>query len=250
MNVTKRQFSQGVLEKVDAIRQEMVSRYEMPLERTTHVHLQCEKIFSTQQKPGVVVQCGVWKGASLFAAALFCQKEKIQKQIFGFDTFTGFPNQQIDPHDHPSYFKTLLDSNLITKEHYEKAAIRTKNFTDLAHLTNEHFLDIGEVFDRAEEFENIKLIKGTFAETLPHFQEPIAVLYIDCDIYQGYKEILENLYTLVVDEGAIVFDEYYSLKYPGARAAVNDFFQDKKGRFEVYTTDDRFERWCFIKNSQ
>ena len=60
-------------------------------------------------------------------------------------------------------------------------------------------------------------------------------------------DFLDNLYDNVISGGAVIFDEYYSHKYPGARVAVNEFFLDKKGHFEKYLTDEGHERWCFIK---
>lgn len=249
MKITKKEFSPGLLEKVDLIRKDMDRAYNFSLEHTTHVHLQCEKIASLTELPGTIVQCGVWKGASIFAAALFCEQEGIKKKIFGFDTFGGFPNKEIYAYDHPEYFKILLECESITPENYEKASFRTNKFTNLAHLTTEHFYDVGEVFGNARKFENIEFVQGLFADTLPKFKEPIAVLYLDCDLYQSYQECLVNLYGQVVEGGAVVFDEYYSLKYPGARVAVDAFFKDKKGHFEIYKTRGGFERWCFMKSN-
>ena len=60
--------------------------------------------------------------------------------------------------------------------------------------------------------------------------------------YQSRK-----LYKNIVSGGSVIFDEYYSHKYPGARIAVNEFFENKKGYFEKYITPEGFERWCFIK---
>ena len=61
------------------------------------------------------------------------------------------------------------------------------------------------------------------------------------------KSIVNKLYENVVIGGSIIFDEYYSHKYPGARIAVNEFFENKEGYFEKYITPEGFERWCFIK---
>ena len=66
-------------------------------------------------------------------------------------------------------------------------------------------------------------------------------------MYESYLECLNKLYENIVVGGSIIFDEYYSHKYPGARIAVNEFFENKEGYFEKYITPDGFERWCFIK---
>ena len=97
------------------------------------------------------------------------------------------------------------------------------------------------------------LIKGKFENVLSslskalEIDDKLNILYIDCDLYESYLECLNNLYDNVVDGGSIIFDEYYSHKYPGARIAVNEFFENKKGYFEKYKTPEGFERWCFVK---
>ena len=60
---------------------------------------------------------------------------------------------------------------------------------------------------------------------------------------------LTNLYDNVIPGGCIIFDEYYSYKYPGARVAVDEFFSEKEneGHFEKYITPEGYERWCFEK---
>ena len=89
---------------------------------------------------------------------------------------------------------------------------------------------------------------GTFSETLPKFKEDIDILHLDCDLYQSYLDVLDNIYNNVKETGSVIFDEYYSLKYPGARIAVNEFFSNhKSNHFEKYITSDSFERWCAVK---
>ncbi|MCP4376893.1 MAG: hypothetical protein GY794_12035, partial [bacterium] len=150
----------------------------------------------------------------------------------------------------PQFFSELLDKELIGQEHYSQAAEGTAKFTDNSHLKGEYFLDVKGVLEIAERFENVQLIKGSFSTSLKDFDEPIAVLFLDCDLYQSYIDCLEALYDKVVPGGVVVFDEYYSLKYPGACWAVAEFFASRPGVFEVYQTDEGFERWCFVKPSE
>ena len=44
-------------------------------------------------------------------------------------------------------------------------------------------------------------------------------------------------------------DEYYSLKFPGARIATDEFFFDKNDKPEMYPRQTMdFERWFVTKN--
>jgi hypothetical protein len=48
--------------------------------------------------------------------------------------------------------------------------------------------------------------------------------------------------------GYLFLDEYYSLKFPGARIAIDEFFSDKKEEVKMYPCKDmEFERWYICK---
>ena len=81
-----------------------------------------------------------------------------------------------------------------------------------------------------------------------NFKEKIDILHLDCDLYQSYLDSLNGIYKNINNGGVVIFDEYYSLKYPGARIAVDEFFSNHKSDcFEKYITEDSFERWCVVK---
>jgi len=223
---------------------EQVKKYG--LSAGNNVNLICEKLYHNPNLVGSYVECGVFQGNTLLTIAEFLQSINQERKIVGFDTFGGFP-AVLDYRDRPIFFSELLRQNLITQDHYEKARARTKDFQDEAHLSAEYFAGVGDLFNIAANYKNIELIKGSFQDTLSKYKEEIAILFIDCDLYKSYLECLTHLYDKVVANGIIVFDEYYSHKYPGARWAVEEFFADKSGLFEKYITDDGFERVCFVK---
>jgi len=55
----------------------------------------------------------------------------------------------------------------------------------------------------------------------------IAGVLFDCDLYSSNKTALECLWPYFVKRGWFYFAEYYLLKFPGARTAINEFFADK-----------------------
>jgi hypothetical protein len=77
-----------------------------------------------------------------------------------------------------------------------------------------------------------------------------SLIFMDCDLYDGYMEALNYGWDKLMPGGIIFLDEYYSLKFPGARIAVNEFFADK-GNFELIDVADKkiddFERWIVRK---
>lgn len=78
-----------------------------------------------------------------------------------------------------------------------------------------------------EEFlkTRLTLVKGWFSETLPcHPVDRIALLHIDADLYESYKEALQHLWPRVAVGGIVAFDEYHLPEWPGAKKAVDEFF--------------------------
>ena len=202
-------------------------------------------------KSGVFVQCGVFRGWTLVPALLYCKKYNYDIKFHGFDTFGGFPGDVVsNSNDEPTQFIDLFENGAIDKEHFDKAKERTNNFKGLNHLSEKYFSDVANVLTFESYFSNlfVKYYQGTFSETTKNFNKEIDILHLDCDLYQSYLDVLNNLYKNVKQGGSIIFDEYYSLKYPGARIAVNEFFSNQSvDRFEKYITQDSFERWCVVK---
>ena len=102
------------------------------------------------------------------------------------------------------------------------------------------------------KLDNIRLIKGNFEKTVPNFfnsnKIKISSCNIDCDLYEGYKIILPYIYNNLSKGGYIFLDEYYSLKFPGAKIATDNFcknFKIKPKRNLVRKGE--FERWYITK---
>ena len=248
MKTLDKQFSSLEVKNYENIKLDVYTKFN--LKPVNNIYLILNKINKNKHLKGNYVECGTFKGTTLLSAAQFCKQNNINTKLVGIDTFGGFPYKGLhNPLDLPDHFIQLFKSQKITQDHFEKAKIRTNNFTSLTHLKSEYFLDTEQVFSNCSKFENIELVKGTFEEITPTYNEPIAVLHLDGDLYDSYLTCLNNLYDNVLPGGCIIFDEYYSHKYPGARVAVDKFFLEKEneGCFEKYITSEGHERWCFKK---
>jgi len=72
--------------------------------------------------------------------------------------------------------------------------------------------------------------------------------FIDCDLYDSYLQSLNFIWPKLILGGIIQVDEYYSLKFPGARIACNEFLRDKKfSKIKYKNKNDNFERWILKK---
>ena len=213
---------------------------------------------------GDLFEFGVFRGKSLIAMAFLLKKLKSSRKIYGFDSFAGFP--RIDKNDEFASFdlnSDIFDDQLLDRHKLLLHILSIKNKLDFLpkstpiNISNElNFSRTSEFFlrDKIEQLEldNIELIVGNFADTVPDFfnagKFKIFSANIDCDLYDGYKALLPYLYDSLIEGGFIHLDEYYSLKFPGARIACNEFFKSRNiypTRFHSYEWE--FERWGLLK---
>jgi hypothetical protein len=77
----------------------------------------------------------------------------------------------------------------------------------------------------------------------------MAVL-MDCDLYESHKVALPFTWRKMTVGGYMFLDEYYSLKFPGARIATNEYFKDKKETPKIHKLKPLdFERWSVVKEA-
>jgi len=179
--------------------------------------------------PGCVVECGVYQGRSLAAIAAKLKALGSKRSIFGFDSFDGLPE--------PSAEDYVADPRLNQKA-------RRGYFGDtLLELVQSQVKTIGYKGE-------ITLVPGWFNDTLPCFDEQIALLFLDCDFYDSYVVALNSLWDKVVLGGIVILDEYESQKYPGARRAVDEFFSSKREKPQYdprFVKQGAFRRWFVRK---
>jgi hypothetical protein len=210
---------------------------------------------------GDVLEAGVWRGRSLLTSALLLKDSWPNREILGFDSFSGFPID-FDERDEPSQFDKMLSENIISSEHY---SMIQKNLAHLkflkGHEINSRNVSLSEDFSATNKdlilrkadyltLDNIKLIDGPFSMTMrgAHSGKLAAVL-LDCDLYRSYESALNYVWEALSPGGMIYLDEYYSLKFPGARLATLDFFENRSCSFYSKTdVFNGFERWWIIKD--
>jgi hypothetical protein len=168
-----------------------------------------------------------------------------------------------DPNDEAQRFEELFAQGRITAEHYaailkhrDCLALLGKDpsrLTTCSASNNFSTVDLGLLRAKIAYLglDNLRLAPGNFAQTLAEGgleTGPLCAVLIDCDLYQSYLQVLEYAWPRLVPGGAIYFDEYYSLKFPGARIACDAFFADKPDKPQAHTRlPGDFERWFVRK---
>lgn len=198
---------------------------------------------------GDIVELGVYRGSSFISTALLLKSLGSDKKVYGFDLFSGFPPPHFN--DDKARFKELLDRGEITREHYEwvQFKIEQESLWPKEHSFDNTSLDF--VKRRIEVFglDNIEIVVGDISQNLDCLPDKIMACLYDCDLYEPYFTTLPEIWRHLEPKGLMYFDEYYSLKYPGPRIAVNQFCQEhsltpiKSWR----QSSCSFERWYLQK---
>jgi len=176
--------------------------------------------------PGDIVELGVYRGTTLMTWANFLEIRNMpdrQKQIFGFDNFSGFTSL----HE--------KDGSKDDSLHKDSGGFDAGIYEDILE-------DAISIFDK-DRFIPYKprviLVKGNIEETVPQFIKDnpglrISLLHFDCDMYVPTKIGLENFWPLVVPGGVVLFDEYALRPWEGESRAVDEYFegQNKIKRFD------------------
>ena len=154
--------------------------------------------------PGDIVECGVSVGHGLLA--LICANENlgIDRHYYGFDSFAGFPPPRPEDQGTHAYGGFYANEPEIVLRVLEDARLDPAVIRDKVHL-----------------------VKGFFDQSLRTYERPIALLHLDCDLYQSYMDALRWLYDRVVPGGLILFDEYEDPAFPGGRKAIDEFLATK-----------------------
>lgn len=148
--------------------------------------------------PGDIVECGVWRGGSVMAAALALLEEgDTSRGVWLFDTFAGMTAPTTDDavRDEPMEFVS------VSLQDVRRNALGTSY--------PEH---------------KFQFIVGPVEETIPrpNMPERIALLRLDTDWYESTKHELQHLYPLVHPGGVVIIDDYGH--YAGARKATDEYF--------------------------
>ena len=210
--------------------------------------------------PGDVCEFGVFRGRSLLGAALLLRSADDPRQVVGFDTFAGFPEPAFE--DLPERFEELAAGGQIDAAHLARvrrnAALLEatgRTLDPLRSSTSGAFDDTSRALIEARAAtlgvdDRITLFEGEFAASLArpeNADRTLSGVLIDSDLYAGYATVLPWAWERLSPGGMIYLDEYYSLKFPGPRIAVDAFCAEAGVRPTLLRRDGTFERWALLR---
>jgi O-methyltransferase len=173
--------------------------------------------------PGVIAECGVWKGGSMMAAALTLIDEgDTDRELYLLDTFEGMS----DP--------TELDKS----SDGISAEVQLAAYPKGDGLWCYSSLDEVKANLSLTEYpaERLHYIKGKIEDTIPENNPPqIAILRLDTDWYESTRHELEHLFPLLVPGGFLIIDDYGH--WEGARKAVDEFLETQTKKYFLHRID-------------
>ena len=215
-----------------------------------------------QKLEGDILEAGTYRGRMTLGLALFLKNLGSGKLVHTFDTFKGFP--EYSKEDGNENFDSLYAQKKISSKHYQEVQdlrlirrklndgkIQPNNISTSGNFSNTSLDRLNEKISLLE-LANIRIYPGEFGETMNKNVDikKIMFAFIDCDLYGGYMQSLNFIWPRLSMNGVIFLDEYYSLKFPGARIAVDQFLDlNATGQLiDISEKYDDFERWVLIKN--
>ncbi len=218
---------------------------------------------------GDYVEFGVFEGKSFLTISYLLSLKDKKIKCYGFDSFKGFPDAIMDhPNDDISKFDTFYNQNLIKSSHYQDILKlqQHKKFLENIHQEKLQHSDLSEsgkfyselnlkkeIMRKAKylKIENIHLYECNFLEIdsyIDKLPQKISFCLLDADLYQSYEATLPLIWERLSNKGIIFLDEYYSLKFPGAKIATDEFRDKVKCSLFKIGNSGGFERWVIRKD--
>lgn len=178
--------------------------------------IEAVKYISNSGIEGDIVECGVWRGGSMLAAAeCLLHLNDTKRRLYLYDTFEGMSKPtENDVTFNNEKAETLLSSNL------DKSKNNVWAYASLEDVKN-------NLSQSKYNPDLITYIKGKVEDTIPKtIPGKIALLRLDTDWYESTKHEMNFLFPRLQKGGVLIIDDYGHWK--GARKAIDEYFAQQK----------------------
>lgn len=163
--------------------------------------------------PGAFVECGVWRGGSMMAAArTLLELNAGTRDLYLFDTYEGMPA--------PTEHDIDIDGVSVLERWNSQKRNRLTPREARASLE-----EVRQAMQRVGyEPSLVHFVKGMVEDTIPtEAPDQIALLRLDTDYYESTRHEMFELYPRLAPGGVLIIDDYGHFK--GAEKAVREFFE-------------------------
>jgi hypothetical protein len=186
-----------------------VRAYSMTSPERLYCLMRAVEYVCENQIPGSIVECGVWKGGSMMAAALTLTRIGVSdRDLFLFDTFQGM----CEPSAADGEWEKKVWSENQASDHNNWA------YSPLDEVKR-------NVRSTGYPESRIHYVQGKVEDTLPNSApEQISILRLDTDWYESTKHELIHLYPRLSRGGVLIIDDY--AVFQGARKATDEYIRE------------------------
>lgn len=176
--------------------------------------LRAVEFVNFERVAGDIVECGVYTGLSLavLAKAATFDPKGMTRRIAGFDTFEGLPASA-------EVHARWQAGDCARAAAWHPIAQRGERVT--AALTRRLFRDCG--------LEPPLLHEGPFARTMPaaipSAIPAIAVLHVDCDLYESTRDVLDSAAPALQDGTVVLFDDWFHYRAHARKGEARAFHE-------------------------
>lgn len=177
---------------------------------------------------GSIIEGGVLHGGGTLAWAKLSsilEPTNHTRKIIGFDTFDGFPSvSEKDTQDSDGSLNKI-------------GALKGSHFNEV-----ESAVEVYDLNRPLSHIPKVELIKGDICETVVNFAEKnphlvVSLLYLDVDLYEPTKVLLETFISRMPKGAVVVFDELNAKMFPGETCAVDEILGISNIKIERFSFD-------------
>lgn len=194
-----------------------VRRFTMTSPERIYGLMTAIRYVTTNRIPGEIVECGVWKGGSMMAAAKTLLKlNSTERGLYLFDTFAGMTR--------PS----AKDGSRFGSETPEESFAKLQNSDGTSRWCFGSLEEVRRNMSSTGYPEGkIHFVKGPVENTIPaQAPKEIALLRLDTDFYESSKHEMFHLFPRLSPGGVLILDDYGH--WEGQRLAVDEYLAENK----------------------
>ena len=171
------------------------------MDRRWPVFLDAVSYVNAQRIPGAIAEFGVYGGISLalLAHAHAVTAAGLARRVLGADSFAGLPASE---HEHPRWRRGAFATNLWW---HPTLAVGEPVTADAV-----------RALFAACRLPEPDLLAGLFHESLPPVipsrYPALALVHIDCDLYESTCDVLEAIAPALQDGAMVLFDDWFLFK--------------------------------------
>jgi hypothetical protein len=160
---------------------------------------------------GNIIECGSSRCGTSIIIASYLRAKQVHKIIYACDSFQGFDATELEKERQAGLTKAPHNSFTSSSYNYVKRKISKLGFKD-----------------------TVIPIRGFFQDTLSEIESNFCFALIDCDLEESIIYCAETIWPKLMNNGCIVFDDYTSEEFRGARSGIECFVNKHEGEFSEH----------------